>query len=80
MPKYVYYCDSCQEEFEMVHGMTEKCDVCELCGSQGSLERIPQLTKIVYKNNVGDKVKDAIEENKNILNQMKKDSLRRRDE
>ncbi len=37
-------------------------------------------TKIVYKNNVGDKVKDAIEENKKILKQMKKDSLRRQDE
>lgn len=80
MPKYVYHCDNCQQEFETVHGMKETCEECELCGFNGHLTRIPQLTKIIYKNDVGGKVKDAIEENKKILKQMKKDSLRRRDE
>ena len=74
MPKYVYYCDSCDGEFEIRHGMSEKIDSCELCGAQNSIERIPQLTAILNKEKHGGEVKKGIEENREILRQMKKEA------
>ena len=33
MPTYDYRCLECNEIFEVIHGMNEKQDSCELCGS-----------------------------------------------
>ena len=77
MPKYVYYCNECTEEFEVTHGMKEEYETCDLCENTGALVRIPQLTNTFYKNDVGNKVKSAIEENREVLKKMKKESLRR---
>ena len=76
MPKYVYSCSACQTEFETFHGMKETLDLCVKCGEMYCLERIPQLTSIIRKDNTGQQVKDAIEENKKILKQMKKEAKR----
>jgi len=81
MPKYVYHCDSCGVEFEVVHGMMERQEKCGFCFSL-SLRRIPQLTSIKtsefksqdeYKR-TGDRVKEAISENAEILKQQKKEA------
>jgi len=44
MPRYVYRCDSCNEEFQIMHSIKDTLSVCKLCGQEGSLTRIPQMT------------------------------------
>ncbi len=80
MPKYVYFCSACESEFEAYHGMREKQPFCVHCGDTMSLQRIPQLTNVVRKNSTGQQVKQAIEENKKILKEMKKNIKRSYDE
>ncbi len=77
MPKYCYKCSVCANEYEVRHGMTERLEDCKVCGSEGVLTRIPQLTTIVRKQEQGERetgslVKEYIEENKEILRQEKK--------
>ena len=57
--------------------MTERLEDCKVCGSEGVLIRIPQLTNIVRKQEQGERetgslVKEYIEENKEILREEKK--------
>jgi putative FmdB family regulatory protein len=74
MPKYVYYCETCSGEFEINHGMKEKIHSCKLCNEQNSVQRIPQMTAILYKEKNGAEVKRGIEDNKRILEEMKKEA------
>jgi len=82
MPKYVYHCKDCDGNFETVHGMTENQDHCEICSSSSCLQRIPQMPyfktfeskEAGNRSPVGDKVKEAIEENRRILKQQKKEA------
>ena len=77
MPKYVYKCDCCTAHFELYHGMNETQEECIYCCAQAP-HRVPQmpfLKRSVYSNGgkVGDVVKAAIEANKDLLKDMKKD-------
>ena len=81
MPKYVYHCKACENEFEFVHGMTERREDCVLCGEKSCLDRIPQISHIKTSNlsdsqdsnEVGTHVKNAIKENAQILKEQKKE-------
>ena len=77
MPKYCYKCSVCTNEYEVRHGITERLEDCKVCGNEGVLTRIPQLTNIVKKHEQGERetgslVKEYIEENKRILKEEKK--------
>ena len=65
MPRYMYRCNACQGEFLVVHMMKENLTICELCSSEGNLDKIPQLmaTPLKKKNKqkVGAVVKEYIE-------------------
>tara|TARA_Y100000593_G_scaffold94741_1_gene195597 strand:+ start:4783 stop:5025 length:243 start_codon:yes stop_codon:yes gene_type:complete len=74
MPKYVYCCEVCDGMFEVFHGMREKHNKCDLCGEEDFVYKVPQKTSILRKTKVGQKTKENIEENRNILKQMKKDA------
>ena len=76
MPRYVYECSKCDGQFQVVHGMTEEQDKCELCFSFTSeLKRIPQMTYTASKETQSAKrVKQAIEENREILKQASKEA------
>ena len=83
MPKYVYHCKACDDNFEIVHGMTERQESCVFCSSS-SLCRIPQMPNIktsehsannrVQSQIAGSIVKDAIAENSDILKKQKKEA------
>ena len=77
MPRYCYRCDDCGQEIEVRHGMSDRLSDCEECSMVDSLIRIPQLTfKLEIKKQneqVGSKVNDAINENRQLLKQMKKE-------
>jgi putative FmdB family regulatory protein len=78
MPKYIYQCEACPGHFEIFHGMTEDEDRCPQCESK-DFHRVPQIPFLKRSvepkgGKVGDKVKAAIESNRDILKQVKKES------
>ena len=77
MPRYCYRCDSCGQEQEVRHGMSERLDDCSECTTTNSLVRIPQLTykldKKPVKETSGTLVVKNIEENRELLKQMRKE-------
>ena len=77
MPRYYYRCDTCSGEFEVRHGMSETQTECLKCSAAGSLVRIPQLIQKQEKrtdlSTASTRVVDAIEDNRDILRQMKKE-------
>ena len=77
MPRYYYHCDACGGEFEIRHGMSETQNECLECPVVGSLVRIPQLIQKQEKrsdrSSASSRVVDAIEENRTLLKQMKKE-------
>ena len=76
MPRYTYKCLECLETFDVVHGIFEDQDTCDLCRSN-KLKRVPQELHIRRKpttqgGKVGDEVKRAIEENRAVLKEERK--------
>ena len=80
MPKYVYHCKTCEDDFEIVHGMTERQEDCVLCGENSCLDRIPQISHIKKvdfddtgsSKSPGDHVREAIKDNAEILKEQKR--------
>ena len=80
MPKYIYQCDTCSGHFEIYHGMTEDEDSCPQCESK-DFHRVPQMPFLKRQEDskgskVGDEVKAAIEANRAILEEAKKEASR----
>ena len=76
MPKYVYKCDYCTAHFELYHGMNETQEECIYCSAL-SPHRVPQMPFLKRQEDskgskVGDEVKAAIEANRAILEDAKK--------
>lgn len=76
MPRYNYYCEECDEYFELQHTMTEKVEDCIACESP-SFSRVPsiptyiQKQKIESESKVGDLVEDYIKKNKQSVREEK---------
>jgi len=79
MPCYYYRCNNCDGEFEIRHGMSDIQEECIRCSVVGSLVRIPQLIQKQEKqsdrSSASSRVINAIEENRNLLKQMKKEGV-----
>ena len=56
--------------------MSESVTLCPECHSVNKLDRIPQIQSIVRKNNVGDLVEKAIEENRELLTSEKRKRMK----
>jgi len=80
MPKYIYQCKICPGHFEIHHGMTENETECPQCESK-DFHRVPQIPFLKTSESskggkVGDEVKAAIEANKAVLKEAKKEAKR----
>jgi len=71
VPKYVYYCKNCENDFEIKHTLQELCTICEICEKVGPLERRPSAVFLAKKESSfaqtlepGKVVKASIEETK----------------
>tara|TARA_R110002060_G_scaffold38018_10_gene49171 strand:- start:421 stop:687 length:267 start_codon:yes stop_codon:yes gene_type:complete len=69
MPKYVYYCKNCENDFEIKHMLQETCIICSFCATEGQLERKPAEIFLTKKHTEfaatlkdGDVIKATIEE------------------
>ena len=80
MPKYIYKCKSCPGNFEIYHGMMEDETICPQCDSE-DFHRVPQMPFLKRSiepkgGKVGEETKAAIEANRGLLNDMKKEALK----
>jgi len=78
MPRYVYYCESCEQVFEQAHSIKAVLEDCHLCAAQDSLKRLPSITRIINikrteKQRPGQIVKQHIEEAKKDIRREKKE-------
>jgi putative FmdB family regulatory protein len=81
MPKYCYQCKECEHEFEIRHSMRDRLYDCPECEIAEALVRIPQLINKKIRHDscnekVGDKVKEYIEANRQVLRDQKEDALK----
>ena len=47
VPKYVYECSSCEEQFEVRHSIKDVLTDCDVCKSEDTLQRIPSLPTVI---------------------------------
>ena len=77
MPRYNYYCDECDDYFELTHSMSELLDTCLKCESSQFI-RIPSIPAYVQKaaiisdKKVGSLVEEYIEKNRKSVEEEKK--------
>jgi len=58
MPKYVYHCKECGEDFTVKHSLKEVVEICHLCNSPTKPLRRPSTIFLNKKSgNIGSKVK-----------------------
>jgi|TARA_R100000664_G_C2692046_1_gene95796 L-lysine 2,3-aminomutase len=74
MPKYVYYCHSCDQSYEIRHSLSKVHKICEICNVEGELERKPagfflnkKVVELHTNSKPGKVVKATIEEAKEEL-------------
>tara|TARA_Y100000593_G_C4303928_1_gene334775 strand:+ start:28 stop:294 length:267 start_codon:yes stop_codon:yes gene_type:complete len=85
MPRYCYFCAYCQEEFMVMHSMSEELARKDGCASQCDLKRIPQITSTSLKNKkdgrrkVGQVVNNFIEDAREELIQQKETLKKKRE-
>ena len=72
MPSYVYECSACEEVFEVFHSMTYEKKDCDVCGTENTLTKIPEVPIYVKTNNSGNVVKKHIEDTKQQIQEDKK--------
>jgi len=84
MPKYVYACSDCNGVFETKHSLNKTCTICELCGIDGEMVRIPtsfylnkKTVDLGQKNKPGELMKATIKDAHEDLKQ-EKEKLRSR--
>jgi hypothetical protein len=82
VPKYVYFCKICEETIEIVHSIGQ-IPVCPSCLSGSLFRDYNQPFKVKVDNmeekitpKVGEITKRYIEENREVLQEMKKESLK----
>jgi len=74
MPRYVYRCDKCDTQLEVVHSLSVSLEDCTICLSKSTLKRIPQPSFLVKKKahkGAGKVVEKNISESKKELEDMK---------
>ena len=89
MPRYNYYCNECDDYFELSHSMTELVESCLECKSP-EFTRVPSIPAYIQKPSIekeskaGDLVEDYIKQNKKSVksekNRLKKVSYKKGDE
>ena len=74
MPTYCYHCEKCDGHFEAFHSIKNIETICELCGEEGALVRVPSMPTYFKKNNSGNVVRQHIEEARQQLKEDKQDA------
>lgn len=77
MPQYHYKCQSCQKDWQEFHSINETVNLCPYCELENFVKRIPSPVMATIKKSsektTGETVKQYIEENKQVLKEIKQE-------
>ena len=78
MPRCTYKCNKCNENFQVWHGMKEMQESCQFCDEVNCLTRIPQrlyVSRVIVEDEkVGRVTEEYIDQNRELLSEMKKEA------
>jgi putative FmdB family regulatory protein len=76
MPRYRYFCQDCQKDFLIFHGMNDQQTHCITCESNDIQKMLTKPTFIENKKDpkVGQLTKSYIEQNKEVLENLKEEA------
>jgi len=75
VPKYYYHCHNCHGDFYVYHMMSEQQELCTICDAPDISKLLTKPLHVIKKSNskkTGDITKKYIDDNKKILEDMKK--------
>tara|TARA_B100001123_G_scaffold228194_1_gene256690 strand:- start:1502 stop:1768 length:267 start_codon:yes stop_codon:yes gene_type:complete len=79
MPRYCYYCENCEQDFIIFHGINEVVVDCQECEKKQTMKKLLSTPTIVNKKPseqelvVGNLTKEYIESNRKVLQTQKKE-------
>ena len=81
MPRYMYFCDDCQDNFTVFHGLNDIQNFCLMCESENINKMLTKPIHLKVKKDklTGNLTKKYIEENKEILKNLKKEAQKNYD-
>ncbi len=81
MPRYMYFCDDCQDNFTVFHGLNDIQNFCLMCESENINKMLTKPIHLKVKKDklTGNLTKKYIEENKEILKNLKKEARKNYD-
>jgi putative FmdB family regulatory protein len=78
MPRYLYECESCEEQFVAFHSISENKEECDLCGHKSVKKMLGKPIVIKKKQNdskaIGATTREYIEANREVLKEMKEEA------
>ena len=85
MPRYSYKCLHCEAIFQIIHGMNEVVEQCDVCGCTNInkikrvYDKINVKVKQSKKTSAGERVKEFIETSREVLEQQKEEARKEND-
>ena len=76
MPRYIYFCQECQKDFTVFHGMNDTQKHCIVCDCENINKKLttPIHVNKAVKKTTGNLTKKYIEDNREILEDLKKEA------
>ena len=78
MPRYLYRCDGCEEEFVAFHSLSDTKESCDLCGHESVTKMVGKPVvlnkKLTNSEGAGSLTNEFIEANRELLKDMKEEA------
>ena len=81
MPRYRYFCDDCQKDFLIFHGLNDVQKTCIECESESIKKMLTKPSFVEKKKDkkIGQLTKNYIEQNREVLQNLKEESRKDND-
>lgn len=76
MPRYDYYCESCEKQYEISHSYKEVVEICILEGCESKIKKLMPNVRIQKKKDFSPKVGSVVNES---IEQFKEDLQREKE-
>ena len=78
MPRYLYRCEGCEQEFVAFHSLSDTQEICLLCGHESVTKIVGKPVvlnkKLTNSKDAGSLTNEYIEANRELLKEMKREA------